>query len=422
VRRVALLAAAGLLAVSLTSCRASSGNSITLTAYFPRTVSLYPSSGVRVLGLPAGKVTKVTVDGERVKVDFRVSASVPVPRDAEATIVPFSLIGERYIQLTPAWKNGEARMADGAVIPMTRTHIPVEPDEALAAVKKFLDTLDPDATGRLIKNLADDVKGNGASLNTALKGVAGLTSTLADKDDELVSIIDHFDAFTSTLRTREAQLGKVMDGFAQTTSLLAQERSQIEALVSNLAGLSTTGFDLVSEHGTRLDRDITVLARVLQSVSTNIDTVIDLLDSGPLLVAGPDLQGTSAGMAAAYDEPYHHLDLRPEISPAIGALFSALGLPALTVCLPVDVSCTPGPVSIGSASANQAALSTAPSTPTSVAPPAAAATVTPIDSIVGLLGSSDTGPAAVTPARAGSKARSGNALTRLARLFMGAIG
>jgi phospholipid/cholesterol/gamma-HCH transport system substrate-binding protein len=295
----------------------------------------------------------------------------------------------------------------------------VEPDEALAAVKKFLDTLDPNATGRLIKNLADDLKGNGASLNDALKGVAGLTNTLADKDTELVSIIDHFDAFTATLRTRESQLGKVMDGFAQTTSLLAQERGQIESLVSNLADLSTTGLDLVSEHGARLDKDLTVLTRVLQSVKTNIDTVIDLLDSGPLLVAGPENDGKSAGLAAAWDEPFHHLDLRTNISPTLGALFSALGIPALTICLPVDVSCTPGPINpAGGAASSSTAANVVPSS-TSTA--AAASKTTPIDSIVGLLGSSDTSPAA-TPVRTTGRARSGNALTRLARMFVGALG
>ena len=86
------------------------------------------------------------------------------------------------------------------MIPLERTSIPVEPDEALAALKRFLDSLDPGATGRLVTNLADDLEGNGQKLNTALGGLADLTSTLADKDDELVRIIDHFDDFTATLR------------------------------------------------------------------------------------------------------------------------------------------------------------------------------------------------------------------------------
>ncbi|MEY2569303.1 MAG: phospholipid/cholesterol/gamma-HCH transport system substrate-binding protein [Actinomycetota bacterium] len=415
-RRPAIISlAAMVVAVALASCSGGSKSGTHLTAYFERTVSLYPSSSVRVLGLPAGSVDKVTVQGTRVKVEMTVKQSVPVPADVRATIIPLSLIGERYIQLSPAWTQGKPRLHDGAVIPLSRTDIPVEPDEALAAVKKFIDTLDPKATGRLVKNLADDLNGNGASLNKTLEGVAGLATTFAEKDQQLVDIIDHFDAFTAVLRTKETQLGRVMDGFARTTSLLADERKQIESLVGGLAQLSTTGLDLVSEHGVRLDHDITVLTRVLRSVQANIDNVVTLIDSAPILVAGQDLDGKGEGLLAAWDPEFQHLDLRTNISPVLANLFTAIGLPALAICLPIDVSC--------SASAAQAAAAA----PAGAGPTAAAApttTTTPIDSIVGLLGSSTTGPA--TTAVPGTKAKTlgsddGNLLARLSRLLVGGL-
>lgn len=419
-------AALGVLAaVSLASCGGGSGDGTRITAYFDRAVSLYPSSSVRVLGLPAGKVTEVEIEGRRVRVEMKISESVPVPANATATLVPLSLIGERYVQLAPAWKEGDPRAADGMVIPLERTDIPVEPDEALAAVKKFIDTLDPEATGRLVKNLADDLEGNGANLNKAIEGVAGLTSTFAEKDQELLSIIDHFDAFTATLRTRESQLGRVMDGFARTTSLLAEERRQIESLVSGLAQLSSTGLDLVSEHGARLDRDITVLTRVLRAVEANIDNVITLLDSAPILVAGEDLDGRDEGLLAAYDPEFQHLDLRTAISPVLGNLFAALGLPAICVPLPVpvDVTCAPGspvpPIGSGAATAAPAA---AQGVPTATQVPS-----TPIDSIVGLLGSSSTATATTStmaPDGGGQRSTrsSGNVLARLSRLLLGGLG
>ncbi|MDQ1373601.1 MAG: phospholipid/cholesterol/gamma-HCH transport system substrate-binding protein [Actinomycetota bacterium] len=419
VRRPVVVALVGALAaVPLASCSGGSKSGTHITAYFSRAVSLYPSSSVRVLGLPAGTVDKVTVQGRRVKVDMTVKESVPVPADVQATIVPLSLIGERYIQLSPAWTLGQPKARDGLVIPLSRTDIPVEPDEALAALKKFIDTIDPKTTGRLVKNLADDLNGNGASLNKTLEGVAGLATTFAEKDQQLVEIIDHFDSFTATLRTKESQLGRVMDGFARTTSLLAEERRQIEALVGGLADLSTTGLDLVSEHGVRLDHDITVLTRVLRSVQANIDNVVTLLDSAPLLVAGPDLNGKDEGLLAAYDPEFNHIDLRTAISPVLANLFTAIGLPALAICLPIDVSCT-------AAAAGQAATTGGKATAQG-APAAAPAptTTTPIDSIVGLLGSSTTGPAttAVPRPTARSSTRSnGNVLTRLSRLLVGGL-
>ena len=415
-RRLIGLVAASLAALSLTSCGGGGGGGGTeVTAWFDRAISLYPSSSVRVLGLPAGKVNKVTVVGTRVKVDMTIKESVPIPPDARATIVPLSLIGERYVQLTPAWTEGQPRAKDGMVIPLSRTDIPVEPDEALAAVKKFIDTLDPKATGNLVENLAEDLDGSGAGLNQALEGVAGLTTTFAEKDQQLVAIIDHFDNFTATLRTRESQLGRVMDGFAKTTSLLAEERRQIEALVSGLADLSGTGLDLVSEHGAKLDRDITVLARVLQSVQTNIDNVIKLIDSAPVLVAGEDLDGRDEGLLAAWDPEFKHLDLRTAISPVLENLFNAVGLP--TLCVPIDVACigpTP-PIGPGSTAVQGAAPQAG-----SAAPPAA---TTPIDSIVGLIGSSEpTTTTSVAPKTKASSSSSGNLLSRLSRLLVGSLG
>jgi virulence factor Mce-like protein len=377
-------------------------------------VSLYPHSSVRILGLPAGKVTDVEIDGRRVRVEMSISGDIPVPRDVEATLVPLSLIGERYIALSPAWTNGDPRAPDGMEIPLARTHIPVEPDEALAAVKKFLDTLDPDATGALVRNLAADLQGTGPSLNAALQGVAELTTTFAEKDEELGRIIEHFDDFTATLRTREAQLGRVLDDFATTTSLLAEERRNVEGLVASLADLARIGFDLVSEHSTRLDRDITVLTRVLKSVQANIDAVVTLLDAAPVLVAGEDLDGQVEGLAAAYDAKYHHVDLRTAVSPAVGALFSALGLPTLTVCLPVDVACVPGPTNPAGAAVSVPLAAPAATTP-QLGP-------TPVDSIMGLLGSSATEEsAAAVTSRPKAKSKSGSWLTRAARSLVGVL-
>ena len=59
----------------------------TVTAYFPRTVSLYEGSDVRVLGVPIGKVEEVTPEGTQVKVVMRYDEEVQIPADATAVII-----------------------------------------------------------------------------------------------------------------------------------------------------------------------------------------------------------------------------------------------------------------------------------------------------------------------------------------------
>ena len=346
-RRLLPVVVAALAAALLPACSGGGGApGYELTAFFDKAVSLYEDSDVKILGLSSGTVDEIKVVGTKVRVRMTIDGDQPLPADVKATIVPFSLIGERYVQLFPAWTPGQERIAPGAVIPVERTTIPTEPDEALAALKKLLDSLDPDATGRLVHNLAEDLDGNGQGLNDALRGLADLTGTLASKDAELVGIIEHFDRFTATLRTREQRLGQVMDQFATATKVLADERANIGKLVDALARLSADGLDLVAEHGGRLDRDLTTLTRLLQSVRANLDAVTLLLDATPVTVAGPEFDGTR-GLAGAYDAKYHHLDLRNATSPTVAQLLDAIGgavgipLPEV-VCIPgLDVDCQP---------------------------------------------------------------------------------
>ena len=374
-RRVLALAAVVALAASGCSLLGGGGGSYAVTAYFPRAVSLFESSQVRVLGLPAGEVTDVIVEGDRVRVDLVIDDDVPVPVDVSAALVPQSLIGERYVQLMPAWIEGEERLQDldrdERVIDIERTVIPVEPDEALGALNEFLQDLNPDDLGRLITNAADDLEGNGQNLNRALETVSGLVESFATRDDQLAALVDNFDEFTATLVQRESQIGEVLDLFASTTSVLASERQSLEALLSGLARISQDGFDLVAEHGTRLRTDLDNLARLGQSLVANLDAVTSLLDAGPLL---------SQGIIDAYNPVLRAMNLRTQFGPLAQVVLdpvlqSIFGDDFHVPCIPVDTACPGTPPLPVAGAAGTRAVSTE-----------VATARTPIDDVFDLLG------------------------------------
>ncbi len=310
------------------------GGTYRITAYFPRAVSVFKSSDVRVLGLPAGTVTAVEIEGHQVKVVMSIRDSVPIPKDVQAQIVPQSLIGERYVQFSPAYRTGMERAPDGHIIDSEHTVIPVEPDEALAAVKEFLDSLDPEGLGKLVGNLEEDLRGNGAALNDMLASLSDVVSTFASKDAALGRIIESFDRLTATLSTREQQLGQVLDAFAEASQVLADERGSIEQLVGGLADLSKNGLQLVSSHAKDLRQDIQTLTDAAAIIDANLSSVGKLLDSAPLL---------AGGLVGAFDPASRSISLRNNFSPLlpelIELLLGQLGVPSL--CLPVLATCGP---------------------------------------------------------------------------------
>lgn len=361
-RRLLAVALCATVAASLPACGVlGGGDTYQLTAYFDRAVSVFPSSDVRVLGLPAGSVSDVVIDGDQVRIEMSIPSDIEIPADATAQIVPQSLIGERYIQISPAFKEGMTAAKDGDVL--EHTVIPVEPDEALAALKEFLDSLDPNGIGDLVTNLEEDLRGNGPALNDALGSLSQLVETFAEKDDVLLRIVDSFDRLTATLSTREQQLGEVMDAFAAASQVLADERQSIEDLVSGLADLSRNGLALIGEHSSALRTDIATLADAAATIDANLTSVTQLLASGPQL---------TSGIIGAYNPDLRALDLRNDFSPLVTDVLTIvlgqLGLP--TPCFPILQVC---PVS---------GTSAGPATPAVIEPAS-----TPITSLLDLLGS-----------------------------------
>ncbi|HSP03408.1 MAG TPA: MCE family protein [Acidimicrobiales bacterium] len=396
-RLLAVLLAASL---ALSGCGlVGGGDTYEVVAYFPRAVSLYESGAVQVLGLPAGEVSDIEIQGDRVKVTLAVDSDIPLPADVRAAIAPQSLIGERRIQLFPPFQQGDQQAQDGHEIAIEDTVIPVEPDEALASLKEFLDALDPNGAGRLIDNAAASLDGQGQQLGSALDELSDLVGNIEDNDDAIISIAERFDDFTSTLLTRESQLAQVLDDFAVVADVLAEERGEIESLISGLANLSGDGLDLVSEHAVRLRTDVQILQRLTESIEQNLGGVDALIEGGSQQIDG---------FIDAYNPVSRSLNLRNNFSPlveeALAPIFESVGIPF--PCLPVDVNCASGDLLPLDGERDGAVEADLP------------APTTPIDDVLDLLGSPTVAPVA---ARGADEARTGerSMLDRFLGTFLG---
>ena len=128
-----------------------------VTASFPRTVSLYEGSDVRILGVPVGKVETVRPSGTDVTVKMWYDAKYDVPSDAEAVIISPAIVGDRFIQLTPVFKQGDKPLDAHAVMSTKSTSTPLELDEIYQSFDDLTVELCPDGANSLgaLTNLLD---------------------------------------------------------------------------------------------------------------------------------------------------------------------------------------------------------------------------------------------------------------------------
>lgn len=318
--RVALAALFAGALVPLAGCGGRGGGSYHLTAYFDRTIGLYESGDVQVMGMAVGRVDAIEIDGTQVRVEMTIRDDVPLPADVRATIGQTQLIGERNVVLFPPWDaeqeaSGAAKAADGDVIPNERTEVPVEPDEGLEAFNDLAQSLDGDVVEEFVSDSADVLEGRGERIGAAIDQAAGLGTTLAEIDQQLVAAADNLHVLSGSLATREEQLGALVDSFAQATDILASERTGIRSFLSSLVELTAQGSGLLDTYGDQLPGDVasaTALASILERNTSSIDQ---------LLTAFPRL---SRGVGDSYQPAIDGLYLRANGSATATALLDVL--------------------------------------------------------------------------------------------------
>jgi virulence factor Mce-like protein len=251
-----------------------------MTAYFSTTNSFYAHSNVVLMGVSVGKVDRITIQGDRIKVDFHVNADVPVVRGVNAAIVPLNLVGERNLVLTPVWKPGEPQAGDGTVIPESRTRVPVETDQALRAFTNVADALDPRKVRAALGKAASSFAGNGDAFNLALQQTGTLTDSVAGQTGNLLAVARNLNSLAGVVRGREQVIGTLIQDFGTASSVLAQEKTDIQGLVGNVLALVNSGKTLLDKYQGNLPGDLAVLTRValtLQGDQSQVTTLVKVL-------------------------------------------------------------------------------------------------------------------------------------------------
>ncbi|WP_188195073.1 MCE family protein [Nonomuraea sp. SYSU D8015] len=306
-----------------------------LVAIFSKAPSLYEEARIKVMGLDAGYVDSIRIDGDKVRVGLRVDRNVPLPADVKAVVAPQNTLGERNVVLYPPWKPGDQRIAPGTIIPLERTDLPVEIDDALDAFTKLTDALDDEKLGDVAGDLADGVRGRGKTINNAIADTAELTGTLAKQDQQLIDLAKGLNRLATTLNERERQVTGAIDAFSEASAILAEERRRLRGFVSSMAEFVRRGDVVIEQYSERLPQAAGTLAELVLTVRAN---------SASMAQAVQGAADFADVVIEAWDRKQHVLKIRVVLNAMTRAwltpLFEALNLGRVP-CLPNGLSNCP---------------------------------------------------------------------------------
>ncbi len=279
----------------------------TVTADFPRSVSLYEGSDVKILGVAVGKVDTVVPSGTKVRVKFTYDAKYKVPKDAKAAVISPSIVGDRFVQLTPAYTGGEV-MPDNAKLGVDRTATPLELDEIFGSINDLNIALGPEGANqpesggigpltRLLDTTARNFGGQGVQFNKTLKNFSALSKTLSDNKDELFSTLAQVEDFTKTFAENDGTVRRFNDSLAGGADLLAGEREELAAVLRNLSVAMQQVRGFVKENRASLTSNISGLNRISKVLVKRREALDQTLQYAPaalnnLFLAGNVKQGT----------------------------------------------------------------------------------------------------------------------------------
>ncbi|ORV69140.1 mammalian cell entry protein [Mycolicibacter hiberniae] len=207
------------------------GGHITVTAQFDSAAGLYEDNVVAVLGMPVGKVKKVTPKGEYVEAEFTVDRRVKIPADVNAVTINTSILTARQIELTPAYAGGPV-LANHSTIGLNRTRTPVAFDRVLDMLDKVSKSLGGDGKGNgpvadVINAGADIADGNGEQIKSALGELSRALRLSSDRGeatgDQLTTIITNLSSLMDAASRNDEKLRQFGSTTRQLSQMLADE-------------------------------------------------------------------------------------------------------------------------------------------------------------------------------------------------------
>lgn len=296
-----------------------------LTAYFPRTVSLYEGSDVRILGVKVGEVETVAPEGTSVRVEMWYDAEVKVPENVKAAIISPSIVGDRFVQLTPAWSGGPT-LAEGAVLREDRTATPLELDEIYQSLDDLSVGLGPrgankdGSLSRLLRATANTFEGQGARFNQSLTDIGRITNTLDNNKEELFSSLEQLARFTRVLRRNDSNIRTFNRDLATVSEFLDGERDDLSAALQHLGTAMDDVTSFVRNNKHLLKKNIDGLTRFSKILVKQRDSLTEVMDVAPLGINNLGLAGNT---------PMSTLDVRLNLGENVDQLESD---PAVVLC------------------------------------------------------------------------------------------
>ena len=242
------------------------GGGDTYYAAFSEAGGLKPNDEVRIAGVRVGKVRTVELDGDHVRVEFKVATSEKFGKETAADIRVKTLLGAMYLSLEP---EGSGQLDEGAEIPVDRTTSPYDVVEAFSGLAERSEDIDTQSLTKSLNTLAALTENTPEEFRTALTGLSDLSANIAARDEELETLLANTRKVSGVLGDRRDDIVTLMREGDKLFTALAARRESVHNLLVATSQLSVQLTGLVRDTRKDLKPALDHLANVVDVLNKN---------------------------------------------------------------------------------------------------------------------------------------------------------
>ena len=253
-------------------------DALTVTVHLANAVNLVPNSEVKVNDVTVGSVRRIAFDDWHARLTVGVEPDVRLPANAQARIGQKSLLGAEYLELAPpTGEQPRGSLADGAVIPLSRTGRYPETEELFAALATVLNGGGLSQIGTITAELNDAFNGRESDVRQLVEHLGTLIGTLDDQRARIVAAIEGVNELSGTFAEDRATLSRALETLPRAVDVLRDEREELTSTLGHLAEFGDSTTDLLTANRAQLRRNLASLRPILHELGDAGDALTNFL-------------------------------------------------------------------------------------------------------------------------------------------------